>query len=141
MSTTNEHNVSYTWKDLRLMDGHQQSEIDLLENLMNILTASYYFGDYQYIGNLLERTERLMCKRFKKEEEKMRGHFYPFLEAHTNDHLYALRRFINAHQRWKQDRDQIQLRRFLERDHYDWYTKHLHYHDNPVHSFFAGLIH
>ncbi len=43
--------------------------------------------------------------------------------------------FVSAHQRWKRDRDQIRLRRFLERDQYDWYTKHLDYHDKPVQVF------
>ncbi len=72
MPTTSEHNVSCTWKDLRFIDEHQKSEIGLLETLMNILNASYYFGDYQVIDDLLERVEHLMCESFKKEEEKMR---------------------------------------------------------------------
>ena len=60
MPTTSEHNVSCTWKDLRFIDEHQKSEIGLLETLMNILNASYYFGDYQVIDDLLERVEHLM---------------------------------------------------------------------------------
>jgi hemerythrin len=136
MPTTSEHNVSCTWKDLRFIDEHQKSEIGLLETLMNILNASYYYGDYQVIDNLLERVEHLMFERFRKEEEKMRRQRYSLLEAHTKDHQVALSRFMNAQQRWKRDRDQIQLRWFLERDHYDWYSRHWHYHDHSA----AGII-
>ena len=76
-----------------------------------------------------------MSQRFKKEEEKMRRVSYPLLQAHADDHQLALRRFMGAHQRWKRDRDPIQMRRFLERDYCDWYAMHLHYHDNPAHRY------
>jgi hemerythrin len=117
------------------LEENQKSEIDLLESLIATLAASCYFGDYRVIDELLDRVERYMSQRFTKEEEKMRGDRYPLLQAHADDHQLALRRFMNAHQRWKRDRDEIQLRRFLERDHCDWYAMHLHYHDNPAHRY------
>ena len=135
MSTANEHNVSCSWRNFRFLEENQKSEIDLLESLIATLAASCYFGDYRVIDELLDRVERYMSQRFTKEEEKMRGDRYPLLQAHANDHQLALRRFMNAHQRWKRDRDQIQLRRFLERDHCDWCAMHLHYHDNPAHRY------
>ena len=140
MSTANEHNVSCSWRDLRFVDKNQNSEIDLLESLIATLAASCYSGDYRVIDELLDHVERFMSQRFTKEEEKMRGDRYPLLQAHANDHQLALRRFMNAHQRWKRDRDQIQLRRFLERDHCDWYAMHLHYHDNPARRYFPVTI-
>ena len=135
MSAANEHNVSCSWRDLRFLEENQKSEIDLLESLIATLAASCYFGDYRVIDELLDRVERYMSQRFTKEEEKMRGDRYPLLQAHADDHQLALRRFMNAHQRWKRDRDEIQLRRFLERDHCDSYAMHLHYHDNPAHRY------
>ena len=135
MSAAYEHNVSCSWRDLRLIDKNRNSEIDLLESLIATLAANCYFDNHRVIDELLDRVERLMSQRFTKEEEKMRGNRCPLLQAHANDHQLALRRFMNAHQRWKRDRDEIQLRRFLERDHCDWYAMHLHYHDNPAHRY------
>ena len=140
MSTANEHNVSCSWRDLRFIDEVQNSEIDLLESLIATLAANCCFGDYRVIDELLDRVERLMSQRFTKEEEKMRRARYPLLQAHADDHQPALRRFMGAHQRWKRDRDPIQMRRFLERDYCDWYAMHLHYHDNPAHRYSPVMI-
>ena len=140
MSAAYEHNVSCSWRDLRLIDKNRNSEINLLESLIATLAANCYFDDHRVIDELLDCVERLMSKRFTKEEEKMSGNRYPLLQAHANDHQLALRRFMGAHQRWKRDRDPIQMRRFLERDYCDWYAMHLHYHDNPAHRYSPVMI-
>tara|TARA_B100001093_G_scaffold244154_1_gene233798 strand:+ start:42 stop:467 length:426 start_codon:yes stop_codon:yes gene_type:complete len=140
MSAAYEHNVSCSWRDLRLIDKNRNSEINLLESLIATLAANCYFDDHRVIDELLDCVERLMSKRFTKEEEKMRGNRYPLLQAHANDHQLALRRFMGAHQHWKRDRDPIQMRRFLERDYCDWYAMHLHYHDNPAHRYSPVMI-
>ena len=123
-------NIKYSNDEIKFL----KSEIDLLESLIATLAANCYFGDYRVIDELLDRVECLMSQRFAKEEGKMRRARY-LLQAHANDHQLALRRFMDAHQRWKRDRDPIQMRRFLERDYCDWYAMHLHYHDNPAHRY------
>ena len=140
MSAAYEHNVSCSWRDLRLIDKNRNSEINLLDSLIATLTANCYFDDHRVIDELLDCVERLMSKRFTKEEEKVRGNRYPLLQAHANDHQLALRRLMGAHQHWKRDRDPIQMRRFLERDYCDWYAMHLHYHDNPAHRYSPVMI-
>ena len=97
MSAAYEHNVSCSWRDLRLIDKNRNSEIDLLESLIATLAANCYFDDHRVIDELLDCVERLMSQRFTKEEEKMRRVRYPLLQAHANDHQLALRRLVGAH--------------------------------------------
>jgi hemerythrin len=119
--------VSCSWKDFRF--------IDLLENLILLLKRGFHTGDYDSIDQVLDYVECLMFQRFSKEEKQMHGDRFPLMQAHVRDHQFALKKFKNAHKRWKRDRDQMQLIRFLEQDYCDWYAMHQHFHDFPAHRY------
>ena len=111
-------------------------EVHIINRLFENLNTQ---ADFEIISQTLQNLLEHMQEHFSSEEKIMREFHYPSLQMHKADHDKVLNQARYAEMQWRNNKDEDELREYLEDDVVAWLDQHIKAMDTPMSDYVLEL--